>query len=70
MNKINGEITVTLSVEDAEKINSLIDKDTEALTSEKEGWYYCPRCEKLIGTNITRYCNNCGQRLNQTDIAL
>ena len=66
-------LDVRLSLEEVNKINELIERDTaKAITQEKVGettLEYCPTCHSLMLTGDT-FCRKCGQRLDADNIKL
>lgn len=67
MKPIKGKMSIELTIEDVNYINSLIERDTPKPMKEYkgEGWStpLCPRCEKVINTNM-EYCWWCGQHID------
>lgn len=66
MGKLKGKITLELTSDEFNYINELIERDEAKPMKEHkgEGWStpLCPRCEKVINTNMD-FCWWCGQRI-------
>lgn len=71
MNKIKGSMDIRLSLDEVNKVNELIERDT--VKAEKaDGKYdltYCPVCGSVT-INSYVFCPKCGQRLDHENKAL
>lgn len=69
MKPLKGKMSIELSLEDANYINELIERDTAKPMKEYEfdttegGLALCPRCEKVINSKLP-FCSWCGQRVD------
>ena len=77
MNKLKGNITITLTAEEVVGINDLLEKDMPKPLVEhefKDGTTgtKCPRCGRFICAvgGAWNYCPDCGQRIDTENIAL
>ena len=74
--KIEGKVSVEVSIEQATYLNELVERDIplakRAEEYEYEGkkgtLYYCPSCDKNIGEHDV-FCKSCGQRIDVENIA-
>lgn len=75
---IKGSVNVTISIEDVNKINELIRKDTARpvkvhhYTSkglEGQTADCCPVCGTVVG-EICDYCGKCGQKIDHSNTEL
>lgn len=73
MTQIKGSVDVRLSLDDVNKINELIERDTaKAITQQKIGKTTierCPYCGKML-FGKANFCGECGQRIDTDNIAL
>lgn len=71
MNKVKGSMDVRLSLDDVNKINELIERDTaKAIVEDKKyDLCYCPKCNKVLLPSDL-FCHSCGQRLDRDNKAL
>ena len=71
MNKVKGSMDVRLSLEEVNKINELIERDTAKAekADEKYDLTYCPVCNSVT-INSHVFCPKCGQRLDHDNKAL
>ena len=71
MNKVKGSMDVRLSLEEVNRINELIERDTAkaVIADEKYDLTYCPVC-KAIPLSTDTFCRRCGQKLDQENKAL
>jgi len=67
--RIEGKITTEMSVADAARINALLERDEPKQVVKKGESLYCPVCGGYIGKS-DKFCDNCGQRIDQENIAL
>lgn len=78
MKKINPKMAVEMTLEDANYINELIERDKAKPVREvylktfDENIYECPVCGNALGElNVkTPFCRECGQRLDVENIEL
>lgn len=73
MTQIRGSVDVRLSLDDVNKINELIERDTaKAIVQKKIGQTIlecCPYCGKMQFSRVN-FCSECGQRIDADNIAL
>lgn len=63
MNRINGSINITMTVEEAAYINALMDRDEAKMMLKGDYYKKCPVCSGSVTTG-DRFCEKCGQRLS------
>lgn len=77
MERISGFIDVKMNMEEAVKINALIERD-KAKALDVEEWefegeprktYRCPVCRRTHYSNSGEFCEKCGQRLDIENVA-
>lgn len=71
MNKVKGSMDVRLTLEEVNKINELIERDTAkaVIADEQYDLCYCPKCRSVpLSQDI--FCRKCGQKLDQENKAL
>ena len=73
---IDGRMTITVSLAEANRINALISRDTaKAIHKEAYGegetqfYLTCPTCGKMLFGN-DEFCPKCGQRLDTENTEL
>lgn len=73
MNKLKGSVDVRLSLDEVNRINELIERDTaKAIVQKKIGDTIiecCPYCGKMQFSKYN-FCAECGQRLDHENKAL
>ena len=67
--RIEGKITTEMTVAEAARINVLLERDEPKQAVKKDNSLYCPVCGGYVGKS-DRFCDKCGQRLDQENIAL
>lgn len=71
MNHIKGNIQFNLPMEEVNKINELIDRDTaKAMEQVNEKLTACPVCGYYGIVPSWDFCPRCGQRVDHENIAL
>lgn len=77
MNKLKGNITITLTAEEVVGINNLLEKDMPKPLIEHEfndgkKGTRCPACGRFIHNEYDtwNYCPECGQHIDTENIAL
>lgn len=68
LKRINDTMQVRMTLDEANYINELIERDTpkamkEYTLSNNSKMALCPVCETVINRNFC-YCQNCGQRVD------
>lgn len=73
---IDGKVNVTLSIEEVNYYNELEERDEAKAVVKKEyktishdPSYLCPAC-KTITIEGDKFCRECGQRIDRSNIAL
>lgn len=74
MKPIKGKMSIELSLEDANYINSLIERDKakpmrEYTLSASDTFAVCPHCDSVINRNFN-FCGTCGQRIDTENYEL
>ena len=67
MEKINGITTISLTTEEVEYVNGLIERDV-AKEAVKNGYgnHQCPVCDRnILDDDI--FCRSCGQRIRDAE---
>lgn len=65
MNTLKGTIDVRMTLDEINKVNELIMRDTAKAikTDEHYNLDYCPNCNRVLLKGDT-FCSRCGQRLD------
>lgn len=45
------------------KLVDLLDRDNEKPVKFGKKYAYCPKCHCVINDHLSKFCNNCGQRV-------
>ena len=69
MNLLFSECTVKVTSDELAEINELIRRSKPMAVIDGSGYYKCPTCKEVLYRNV-KYCHNCGQRVDQDNIAL
>ena len=72
LKRINETMQVRMTLDEANHINDLIERDRAkpvVLKGEERDWLHCPICDSMLG-EYYNFCSKCGQRLDQENIAL
>ena len=71
LKKINETMQVRMTLEEANHINALLDRDKAKaiVRDDKYDLTYCPSCNGVVFGDNT-FCSKCGQRLDTENIAL
>jgi len=63
----NSELGSIIIVESVNVLKKLVERDTPMIPISESIELICPKCREEQHTNTTKFCSECGQRLDWSD---